>query len=259
MNIKVIGLGGIGSVLVDRLARYLNYSLEGQSVMLVLIDGDEYEAKNLERQDFIVTGNKAAIKARELSKKFTNIYIKSISEYVKQDTISEYIQEGDVIFLCVDNHKTRMIVSKHCGTLKDVTLISGGNDITDGNIQIYVRKDGQDLTPSLTSYHPEIQNPVDKSPDEMSCEELSVSEPQLYFVNAAIAVFMCCAFWNVVMQKNIKASEVYFDMKLMAADAKIRTVKRPQNLEGRTNSYATVHKRSVRVDDLERAQKDVRV
>lgn len=257
MNIKVIGLGGIGSVLVGRLARYLEYSFH-DSVFLTLIDGDSYEVKNRERQDFKRIGNKASVQVQELME-YSNFLTKSIREYTTKDTVSEHIQDGDVIFLCVDNHKTRKIVSEYCGTLENVTLISGGNDITDGNVQIYVRKEGQDLTPSLTAYHREIQTPADKSPDEMSCEELSVSEPQLYFVNAAIAILMCCAFWNVVVENNIKASEVYFDMKLMAADAKTRTVKRPQTSERRTSNYGTVHERSIGAEDVKRTQENVRL
>lgn len=225
MNIKVIGIGGIGSDLVGKLARFLHYSVN-EPIPMTLIDGDEYEEKNRERQEFRRLGNKAYIKSREIMKQYYKLDVDSIEEYITEDTVRDSINDRDVVFLCVDNHKTRRLVSNHCKTIKNVVLISGGNELTDGNVQIYIREHGVDMTPDLTSYHPEILNPDDKSPDEMSCEELSVSEPQLYFTNIGVSTFMCFAFWNVVIERNNKVCEVYFDMKLMAADPKIRPVKR---------------------------------
>ena len=112
-----------------------------------------------------------------------------------------------------------------CKNLKDVTLISGGNDLTDGNVQIYIRKDGVDLTPDLCAYHPEIANPDDKLPEEMSCEELAESEPQLYFTNLGVATIMCWAFYNAVVKGQHEKSEIYFDITQMASSAKMRIVK----------------------------------
>ena len=103
-------------------------------------------------------------------------------------------------------------------------MISGGNEFTDGNAQLYVRKDGQDITPDLCMYHPEIANPEDKLPTEMSCEELSVSEPQLGFTNLGVAFKMCCMFYNTVIE-NYERSEVYFDILTMNANSKARAVK----------------------------------
>ena len=58
------------------------------------------------------------------------------------------IAAGDVVFLMVDNHASRHLVDEHAATLADLTLISGGNDYEDGNLQVYLRRDGRDLTPS---------------------------------------------------------------------------------------------------------------
>jgi len=224
MNIAVIGLGGIGSILCERLARYLAYSAES-GVNLLLVDGDEYESKNFIRQDFTRMGNKAEVKAADLKMQFPQINVSSFPAYVNTTNLAEVIKEGSIVFLCVDNHKTRMIVSNYSNNLKDVTLISGGNDLIDGNVQIYIRKDSKDVTPDLCAYHPEIANPDDKLPEEMSCEELSVSEPQLYFTNLGVATFMCWAFYNVVVKGEHEKSEVYFDITKMASNAMARIVK----------------------------------
>jgi molybdopterin/thiamine biosynthesis adenylyltransferase len=190
---------------------------------MTLIDGDSYEEKNKERQEFKRVGeNKAESKAKELSIRFKGIDCTSIPIYINNDTVSEVIQNNDIVFLCVDNHKTRKIVSEYCRTLSSVVLISGGNELLDGNVQIYVKKEGSELTPDLCRFHPEIANPEDQTPEEMSCEELSESEPQLFFVNAGIAVFMCCAFYNLISSDRIAGDETYVDFKLMVADTKRR-------------------------------------
>lgn len=225
VNIKIIGLGGVGSVLSEKVCRFVEHLQDVQS-SITLVDGDAYERKNLERQEFLEFGNKATIKEVELSRKFSGINISHIPYFVNEEIISEVIEENDTVLLGVDNHKTRKLVSDFCKELHDVTLISGGNEFTDGNVQIYVRREGKDLTPDLSSYHPEIQNPVDKSPDEMSCEELSQSEPQLFFTNLGVATIMCWAFYNVAIKENYKFSEVYFDVLTMSADSKFRSVKR---------------------------------
>lgn len=223
-NIIIIGLGGIGSVLSERLARFLNYNRE-YMINFLLVDGDEYEPKNQERQDFSQFGNKAEIKADELTMKFSEIEFDAFPSYINEGNISEVIRDGDIVFVCVDNHKSRMIINNYCKTLNNVMLISGGNELTDGNAQLYVKEGGEDKTPDLCAYHPEIANPDDRLPEEMSCEELSQSAPQLYFTNLGVATLMCWLFYNAFVNKEYDRSEVYFDILTMSADAKIRVTK----------------------------------
>jgi molybdopterin/thiamine biosynthesis adenylyltransferase len=223
MDITVIGLGGVGSILIERLCRFLNFSRDIDAEIL-LVDGDEYEQKNFERQEFARLGNKADIKAAELEVKFDRIGFDAIEAYITEENVGDVAFEGAIVFMCVDNHKTRMIVSNYCKTLKNVTLISGGNEFTDGNVQLYVRRDNKDLTPDLCKYHPEIATPDDKLPTEMSCEELSVSEPQLYFTNLGVATIMCWTFYNAIIKESYERSEIYFDILSMNSNSKIRVI-----------------------------------
>jgi molybdopterin/thiamine biosynthesis adenylyltransferase len=216
MNIKVIGLGGVGSALCDNLFRFVNY-IDGE-FNITLIDGKSYKERNKERQSFSNFGNKARIKRRDLIAIFDNLEVLTCTDYVTSRNVNRIIEEDDVIFLCVDNHRTRKIVSDYCTTLEKVVLISGGNEFVDGNVQIYIRENGKKITPSLTDYHPEIDNPEDRSPDQMSCEELSVSEPQVLFANITVALIMCWYFYDLVGVGNVRSgknSEVYFDMEMM--------------------------------------------
>jgi len=50
-RIVVIGLGGIGSALVEPLCRFLNFDDKAEW-QVVLVDGDNYEEKNTSRQTF---------------------------------------------------------------------------------------------------------------------------------------------------------------------------------------------------------------
>lgn len=213
MDVKVIGLGGIGTALLAFLPRYLAFdqARRKERDILTLIDGDHYEPNNMQRQAFGEFGDKADVKAREVRREQEYLAVNSIVEYVKPDNIANIIEEGNVVFLGVDNHKTRKLVSDHCGTLRNVVLVSGGNELTDGNVQVYVRKGGVDVTPSLSKYHPEIENPADKRPDEMSCEELAQSRPQLLFTNAAVAVAMLTAFY-AHQSGPLSYSEAYLDI-----------------------------------------------
>lgn len=225
MNIVIIGLGGIGTILSDNLSRYLNYA-GGINASVSLVDGDFYESKNSSRQTFVRLGDKASVKCTELTHKFPEIVFKDFNEYINDDNVSSIISEDSIVFLCVDNHTTRKVISDYCQTLSNITVISGGNEYTDGNVQLYKREGGKNVTASLTEYHPEIEYPEDKSPEDMSCEELSKSEPQLLFTNLTVATIMCWMFYAIHKEKDVtKHGEVYFDISSMATLAKQRISK----------------------------------
>jgi len=209
MEIKVIGLGGVGSTLVRTLARYLNFS--GGGARLTLVDGDSYEPKNQARQVFGDFGNKAAVSANELAQSFPALSVRAVKDFVAAENVERIIEQGDVVFLAVDNHATRKLVSDHCARLGDVTLISGGNEFTDGNIQVFINREGQWLTPPLTYLHPEIEFPEDRNPAEGSCQELAESAPQLIFTNLAVASAMLEAFY-ALEQGKLTYSECYLDI-----------------------------------------------
>lgn len=220
MAVKIIGLGGIGSHLVSPLCRYVDASSQSSKKpreIIVLIDGDSYEAKNADRQEFQDIGNKAEVTAQRMRRDFSSLVVEAKPYFVTDENIFLFIGDGDTVFLGVDNHTTRKLLSDHCQKLAEVVLISGGNEFTDGNVQIYIRKKGKDLTPPLTHLHPEIEKPQDRNPAEMSCEQLAqAGTPQLIFTNLAVAVHMLSAFWMVnecmVGKKELKYSEQYFDL-----------------------------------------------
>jgi hypothetical protein len=206
-NVKLIGLGGVGGIA----ARYLVAFLAAASdpTRVVLIDGDEFEPRNAERMLFSSCGNKAAVVRDDLLElvESETLTIAAIQEYVTPENLERLIAEGDVVLMCVDNHATRKLVSDHCRRLRNVCLISGGNDGigedgagrnqrgTFGNVQIHRRRDGADETPPIDAFHPEIEAPRDALPGDVSCTEAILSVPQLLFTNLATASALLNAFF----------------------------------------------------------------
>ena len=222
LEIKAIGIGGIGCALLPFLCRYLQYS--GEKARVTLIDGDRFERGNAARQAFSGLGNKAEVKAGELAREYEAVAFRSRPEDVTEDNVAGVLGEGEVVFLMVDNHASRHLVSRHVSSLADLSLISGGNDYEDGNVQVYIRRGGLDLTPSLARYHPEIATPQDRNPAALSCEELmATGAPQLLFANLMVASLMLNAFY-ALRQGGLNYSEVYLDILQNASRAVSRPV-----------------------------------
>jgi len=205
INVKVIGTGGIGTCLLPPLCKLLQFGTADvfiEDVNVTLVDGDEYETKNEARQFFNNYGNKAESKKTELENDCPNLNFSAITEYITEENASEMIQSGDVVFMCVDNHNTRRLVSKHCSTLENVMLVSGGNNYHDGDIQVYRRINGKDLTSSLHNeeIYPEIANSEDEHPKDIpersGCQEQVASAPQLILANNTAACLMLNAFYS---------------------------------------------------------------
>ena len=174
-RVVLIGCGGIGSQLAGPLTRYLASRPVPQPV-LVLVDGDRFEATNLARQACSVgdLGTPKAEVAGRLARS-AGLAVQVIPEHVTAANVGLIVREGDLVLLAVDNHRARALVDRHVATLRDATLISGGNDETDGNVQL-VRRDG-------------------------------------YFVtNLMVASAMLNALWAVIEHGSVPYSEVYLDV-----------------------------------------------
>lgn len=222
-SVKVVGLGGVGSIAVRYLSVFMA-SLQ-QPLRLICIDGDQYEPANATRVLFARCGNKASVTVGELYERLgeTELTLLAVEEYVTPDNAERLIRDGDCILLAVDNHATRKLVGDHCRRLRDVVLISGGNDGVEtdsagrqlrgtyGNCQVFIRRDGEDLCPDLTRYHPEIRQPEDHLPTDKSCTEMISSVPQILFANLQAAAAMLNAFWLYACDA-LHYSELAFDI-----------------------------------------------
>jgi len=224
MNIIIVGVGGIGSHLLFPLLQYL----KGESFYdnIILVDGDEYEERNKDRQ--VVTGismNKA--KATVGYYKDMGMRLDYKTDFINEKNIGDIIHEDDIVFSCVDNNATRKVIDNYLPNLSNITLISGGNDTNDGNAQIVMRTNGRYLTKTLCEQHPEISNPEDKSPEDLSCEELSrAGVTQISIVNAGISDIMRRMFFGII-NDGINYNETFVNFK----NGNIRNTKCDNNLK----------------------------
>lgn len=218
MRLVIVGIGGIGSHLLLPLLQYLKNKQFYEDI--VLVDGDHYEDKNRDRQIVPSIGtNKALATAQYYNDNGFNIT--SVSQFINQNNILSIIRNEDIVFLCVDNDATRKLIDDHIQTLHNVCLISGGNDLVDGNVQIVYKKDDVLYSPGLCELHPEISTPEDVNPDELSCEELSKSGvTQISIVNAGIADIMRRMFFGLITS-GINYYETYVNF----ANGNIRNVR----------------------------------
>jgi hypothetical protein len=181
-----------------------------------------------------------------LAGSFRNISISAVASFITPDNIRLHLPENAVIMLCVDNHATRNLVQEHCSKLRNVILISGGNDYYDGNVQVFAKKNGRVLLPPITRFHPEIEFPADRRPDELGCDEELPSSPQLLFANFMAASLMLNALY-LALQDQFPYSEVYFDLRANAA----RSLTRANKLTLSKKEEERLKKRSssIRIDE----------
>ena len=169
-------------------------------------------------------GNKSKVIRKELLSRLkqSRLSIVALSSYITRENIAELILPGNIVLLCVDNHATRKLVSDHCATIKNIVLISGGNDgvgkAPPAGPPGFVRQcpglcaQGRERrTPSLTKLHPEIEHPKDKPPHELNCTELVVSQPQILFSNLAVASAMLNTLL-LVLSRQLHYGELSFDI-----------------------------------------------
>mgnify|MGYP005838921045 CR=1 FL=1 len=214
-RVVVIGLGGIGLFLARALVVFFaglrQAMAPDETITLLLCDGDAFKPENSYRMDIPDFDNKAAALAQEFLDRFhcPGLNVRWIPEFVSEANAARVIQEGDLVFAAVDNHASRRTINARCsqGGLADVVLISGGNDGVEdgqrgtyGNVQVYVRQGGRDLTAPLDRFHPEIAQPADKSPADMSCiEAAAAGAGQLVWANLAVASAMGNAMLRLLM------------------------------------------------------------
>jgi hypothetical protein len=213
----VVGLGGIGGWLLRLLLPYL-HSL-GTRATVVAIDGDAFEERNRIRMLFRRPGPKAVVLGEELATLYGDrITVVPVPQYVTPRNVATFIGEGDIVFCQPDNHATRRIVERRCARLRNAAVFSGGNDGVEngksgtyGDVQIYLRRNGRNVTNPLSRFHPEIARPADRLPTDIGCTAALASAPQLLFTNAAVATAMLNAFyaWRT---GALDYEEVYLDV-----------------------------------------------
>lgn len=217
-RVVLVGLGGIGS----RLARPLFDLLASDPDRrwhVVLVDGDSYEEGNIGRQDIPKLGYKAYVWAQLIWSRYAGkMTVESLVRYVADtdgpDTCAAdlLVRDGDIILGCVDNHRTRLVLSEAAKQLSNVVYISGGNgESTTGTVLVHIRQGGVDLLPPIETYHPEIAQPDDQAPYEQNCMvQIARGNIQRLVTNLRVATAMLEALQGV-LDGTWNAEEIVVD------------------------------------------------
>lgn len=248
-RVVVIGLGGIGSWFTDGAARMLHAQAPGS--VMVLIDGDTFEEKNTERQNFKTFGNKAQAVRTDLRKTVPNIMITAMAAWVVDAdhayddeeeegigkiTPQSFMEEGDIVLCVVDNYACRKLVFDAAAEYENIDVFSGGNgspedgDALFGSTYHYQRRNSQDITSHPAVYKDEYANPADRNTGELSCQERAELDggTQLVAVNMGVASFLLARLSLLLFGTNEEkeemqsAAEIFFDLGKGGAKASPR-------------------------------------
>lgn len=221
-KIIVIGAGGTGSMLILPLARYLRAKeFVGE---LIIADGDKYEPHNAERQAFALSKsgmNKAEYQGLAIGSQLPDFTkrVSIASKYLAREDVESLISDNTIVINCADNLAIRKYVEDRVASLDDAVHICCGNDLRYGQVQVYVRQNGQDITPSIYKQSPDFNQDLgDRS--QLNCEQLAELDTggQLICANmmaAAIALSYVVQLTgdNRVNQngKYVKFGSIFYD------------------------------------------------
>ena len=144
-NILVIGLGGVGSYVVESLVR------SGVN-NLTIVDFDKIDITNLNRQVMTNLDNlnnfktdEIELRARLINK---NINIKKINEFINSENINLLFEDNyDYIIDCCDSVDTKKAIIKNCinKKIKFITCMGTGNKLDPSKLEILdIRKTSYD-------------------------------------------------------------------------------------------------------------------
>lgn len=233
-RVILVGAGGVGIRLAEDLARMLEYQAPGSG--MIIVDGDTFEDKNRARQNFDVMGNKAEVLAARLTaQEFNNTLFLPLPQWVVETVentagedeapdletkvaASELLGDGDIVFAVVDNFAARKLLFDVASTIDNIDVFTGGNDeALFGSIYHYQRRNGEDITHHPVVFHDEYDNPPDRNPGEMSCQERAEIDggTQTIAANAGVAAYLLARASQVMFDETFDPgpeSEIYFDL-----------------------------------------------
>lgn len=190
MVFVIVGVGGTGSLL----ARDIPKLLIGSNHLMILVDGDKVEKKNMVRQSYQehdIGEYKAVALASKINAFYGNI-CEAINTYITKDELLTKLQDSyddyvPVICGCVDNDATRKILEYTFNTLDNCIYLDSANEKYEGNIYIAAKADGKKIG-ILRSEVYDLS--LDLHPSDKSCQELAASNIQFLMTNAKMATCM---------------------------------------------------------------------
>ena len=226
---------GAGNKLAQRLYA-INHSMVRQTYLRnVHIDGTNTYVNPGNVEQLIPLQSEGNAENQEAFRKLNNVW--------SFGGLSHFVTDTPVIFICVDNVKTRYELSKYAERFDNVLVINGGNEKTTGHVTIYERRLGKALDPNLYELFSNIRPDADKRPDEVSCTEVAPKHDQVALTNAMVANVMMCMFshWAAsgtlddftARGKNCRRNEVVLDIEKLSMAAITHNIAQPNEGESK--------------------------
>jgi len=195
MKILVIGAGGTGSYLIPLLQRHLSKEDE-----IVVVDGDKFEEKNLDRQLFnkrFIGVNKAVTMGLMYnSDNFAKIT--PVSSFLSDSNMKTYTDAADIdaIVACPDNHPARLRAIQMADIMV-VPAILCGNEVECASAMVYLTKyKGTKADPRVV--YPDMLSGSDHDPTH-ACTGIAQEENK----QLACANYMAAGFGMSLLYKYV--------------------------------------------------------
>lgn len=211
-HIFVLGAGGTGTYFIKEFSRYIA-SLKNPPVekRMYIMDGDTVEAKNLDRQAFLMEDvglKKSSVIAGVVNQ---SLFDGSLMEWVslpsyltdlaqlsvlpssnEAETKEWFAGNGYLnipfIISCVDNHAARLLLEEYFEKQANCILFDSANEFDNGECVFAAKMAGKVISPVRSYYFPDIKTGDLRPVTEMSCTELNAVAPQHIFTNMYAAL-----------------------------------------------------------------------
>ena len=201
-SICVVGAGAVGN--------FVGLGLACAGFRKVTFtDPDVVEMTNLNRQVFFydaIGSSKAETVASRLNEMFGMVAQGTVTSFGEDTDISAY----DVIFDCVDNFETRVVLSEKCKDQNKV-LISGGTTVDAGQVVVYDPKQGGGTPAEVLGLHDIVEK---REIDTVRGESEPCAyqpDPSVIMTNQIIAGFMVDAYRMLL--DGQEPTNIFYDSK----------------------------------------------
>lgn len=229
VKIVMIGAGGTGGHIAPHLYRLL-YALE-RPVKFIVCDGDIVEEKNLVRQNF-TEADLGLNKARVVAERYSSVFgletsyvpdfiesAEKLEELIRPVTwrINEYSSEmaSELVILigAVDNNRSRQLCHEVFLKAKELIYIDSGNGEYTGQVVCGIRRNGKTYYKPVGALYPDLAQPDDLFPSEVSCADASVSAPQTIVANLMAATAVVTMIYNILAVGSSTVQQATFSTK----------------------------------------------
>ena len=174
-HVLVVGLGGLGCAA----AQYLALAGVGR---LSLVDGDQVELTNLQRQVLHEAARlgqpKVHSAATAISRLNPDCQVSAIAAMATADNLTDWLAEVDLVLDCTDNRASRNLINAACHGAR-VPLISGAAIRLEGQVSVFTWGAEEPCYACLSRLYGE---------QELSCVEAGVLAPVVGLVGSLQAM-----------------------------------------------------------------------